>query len=55
MDKSERGAGDSRGPQSGQLKLMSREGGGDERKREAFQGVSSRPLGFWCSRLSSRK
>lgn len=34
MDKSERGAGDSRGPQSGQLKLMNREGGREMRGRE---------------------
>lgn len=47
MDKSERGAGDSRGPQSGQLKLMSREGGKEMRGREKLSRESAAgPLAF---------
>lgn len=47
MDKSERGAGDSRGLQSGQLKLMSREGGKEMRGREKLSRESAAgPLAF---------
>lgn len=47
MDKSERGAGDSRGPQSGQLKLMNKEGGREMRGREELSRESAAgPLDF---------